>query len=274
MNFIQALSIRSRSTAFLVTEDRRPRWIGLAGRCALLLMGCWCVSSATVHAQQSDPVPLNPASESTRPATKPASLRTMLDAERTSTLAALPARYQLTDQPTAAEPTAADPELRAAERLQSRFAALEKPVREIRVVQADVAGSFPENHAAELLAPMAAHVIESDWHEIPTYDRYAVCFSHQPLHFEERNLERCGDGHGCLTNAVSTFWFLSNTAIWPYRMASEPPCQCVRSAGDCKTCQTYPCPVEPLHTDRTRHEFAKGVLAEAAVIAGFTFLVL
>ncbi|KLU07910.1 putative signal peptide and transmembrane protein [Rhodopirellula islandica] len=273
MNFIQALSIRSRSPAFVVTEDRRHRWSTPGRRWALLLMGCWWVSSATLNAQPSDPVSANPVSESTRPATKPASLRTMLNAERTSTLAALPATYQLTDQ-TAAETTAADPDYRAAERLQTRFAALEKPVRGIRVVQADVAGSFPENHAAELLAPLAVRVIESDWHAIPTYDRYPVCFFHQPLHFEERNLERCGDGHGCLTNAISTFWFLSNTAIWPYRMASEPPCQCVLSAGDCKTCQTYSCPVEPLHTDSTQHEFAKGVLAEAAVIAGFTFLVL
>jgi hypothetical protein len=121
---------------------------------------------------------------------------------------------------------------------------------------------------------MASHVIQSDWHDIPTYDRYPVCFFHQPLHFEERNLERCGDGHGCFTNAVSTFWFLSNAAVWPYRMASEPHCHCVNSSGDCKTCQSFCCPVEPLHTDATRHELAKGVLAEAAVIAGFTFLVL
>ena len=239
MNFIQALMAQSRSTEIIVADVSRPLWAGRVSRIAMLMLGCACFASATANAQQSQSVSLAPATPS-------ASFRSMLK----------------------------DPQQRAAERLQSRFAALEKPVREIRVVQADVAGSFPENHAAELLAPMAAHLIESDWHEIPTYDRYPVCFFHQPLHFEERNLERCGNGHGYLTNAVSTFWFLSNTAVWPYRMASEPHCQCVNSAGDCKTCQRYALPIEPLHTDSTRHELAKGVLAEAAVIAGFTFLVL
>lgn len=267
MNFIQALMAQSRSTEIIVAGVSQPLWAGRVSRIAMLVLGCACFASATANAQQSQSVSLAPATQS-------ASFRSMLKDDRISTHAAQTVSHQLTDQPSASDSAQTDPQQRAAERLQSRFAALEKPVREIRVVQADVAGSFPENHAAELLAPMAAHVIESDWHEIPTYDRYPVCFFHQPLHFEERNLERCGNGHGYLTNAVSTFWFLSNTAVWPYRMASEPHCQCVNSAGDCKTCQRYALPIEPLHTDSTRHELAKGVLAEAAVIAGFTFLVL
>ncbi|MFG0268209.1 MAG: hypothetical protein ACF8AM_24085 [Rhodopirellula sp. JB055] len=260
MNFIQALSDRSRSTSSFASKNCGPGWLGPGGRWALLLMsclvGCWCTSSETQHAQQTD------------------SFRTMLKSEPTRAFSAQPVSHQITDQPATASVNTTILDQRAAERLQSRFAALEKPVREIHVVRADEPGPLPENHAAELLAPMASHVIQSDWHDIPTYDRYPVCFFHQPLHFEERNLERCGKGHGCLTNAVSTFWFLSNAAVWPYRMASEPHCQCVNSVGDCKTCQRYSCPVEPLHTDATRHELAKGVLAEAAVIAGFTFLVL
>ncbi len=267
MNFTQAMMAQSRSTEIIFADVSRPLWIGRVWRIALLVLGCSAFVAATANAQQSQPVSLAPATQS-------ATFRTMLQRDSSHTQAAQTVSHQLTDQASTSDATQTDPQQRAAKRLQSRFAALEKPIREIRVVQADVAGAFPENHAAELLTPMASHVIESDWYEIPTYDRYPVCFFHQPLHFEERNLERCGNGHGCLTNAVSTFWFLTNTAVWPYRMGSEPHCQCVNSAGDCKTCQRYACPIEPLHTDGTRHEFAKGVLAEAAVIAGFTFLVL
>ncbi|MCC9643693.1 hypothetical protein LOC71_15515 [Rhodopirellula sp. JC740] len=187
-----------------------------------------------------------------------------------------PRSYQLSDHGDSVRLTSgiAEDLSGAKSRAQEGLASLRKPVASIRLMPVASEGELPSDSAKELLASEAPQVIDSQWNPIPTHDRYPVCFQHQPLHFEERNLERCGKGCGYFTNAVSAFWMIGNTAVWPYRLAAQPHCRCVRSIGDCRTCQSYDCPVEPLRHGTTTHPIAKGTLAEAAAIAGFTFLLL
>jgi len=58
-------------------------------------------------------------------------------------------------------------------------------------------------------------------------------FYHQPLYFEDANLERCGYSHGCLQPLLSAGHFFGTIPLLPYKMALQPYHQCVESLGDC-----------------------------------------
>ena len=69
--------------------------------------------------------------------------------------------------------------------------------------------------------------------------RDSFAFHHNPLWFEDPNLERCGRGHGHLTSAMSFVQFNANIAILPYRMTAQPSCSCTRTLPDCTVCQKF-----------------------------------
>lgn len=62
---------------------------------------------------------------------------------------------------------------------------------------------------------------------------------HQPLYYEDANLERCGQTSGCMTTAVSAVHFATAITFSPYLMAVEHPASCVRSLPDCPTCHSF-----------------------------------
>lgn len=62
-----------------------------------------------------------------------------------------------------------------------------------------------------------------------------------PLYFEDPNLERCGQGHGCFTELVSAVRFFGRVPVVPYMMGANPPLSCVPSLGDCPTCHVFGC---------------------------------
>lgn len=67
-------------------------------------------------------------------------------------------------------------------------------------------------------------------------NRNISAFKHNPLYFEERNLERCGNGYGCATTAVSAARFAGSTLALPILLLSEYPSDCVPGGPDCPTC--------------------------------------
>lgn len=69
----------------------------------------------------------------------------------------------------------------------------------------------------------------------PRPNRNTQPFYYNPLYFEETNLERCGESHGCLTTAASAVHFAANLTLLPYHMAVECPDSCVESPPDCPT---------------------------------------
>lgn len=68
-------------------------------------------------------------------------------------------------------------------------------------------------------------------------------FHHNPLWFEDPNLERCGRGKGSLTSVASFLQFNANVAFLPYRMTAQPPFSRVRTLPDCTVCQKFGCDV-------------------------------
>ena len=91
----------------------------------------------------------------------------------------------------------------------------------------------------------------------------ATCFCHQPLYFEEINLERygyqCGDRcccctcgrECCLQPAASAAHFFGTVLVLPYCMAVDCPGDCVYTLGhyrpgDCNPWRWYWPPCDPL----------------------------
>lgn len=72
-------------------------------------------------------------------------------------------------------------------------------------------------------------------------NRDSYAFHHNPLWFEDPNLERCGRGKGSLTSVASFLQFNANVAFLPYRMTAQPPFSCVRTLPDCTVCQKFGC---------------------------------
>ncbi|QDT52112.1 hypothetical protein Pan44_01210 [Caulifigura coniformis] len=135
-------------------------------------------------------------------------------------------------------PTSPDESLPADE---VRVRTLNKPLRQIGLVEPeDTAGLRPADLAAELSPGGTPHLISGSYFALAHPSRYLYCFAHNPLYFEEANLERCGIGHGVCQPAVSAASFIGRTALLPYSLLVTPPCSCVTTLGDCPTCHAYP----------------------------------
>lgn len=92
------------------------------------------------------------------------------------------------------------------------------------------------------------------------YQWNATCFCHQPLYFEEINLERygyqCGDrccccSECCLQPAASAAHFFGTVLVLPYCMAVDCPGDCVYTLGhyrpgDCNPWRWHWPPCDPL----------------------------
>lgn len=96
-------------------------------------------------------------------------------------------------------------------------------------------------------------------------DSYAL--HHNPLYFEDPDLERCGVSHGCLTPAVSAVRFAADTVLLPWKMAADPPCSEVRTLGDCRTGAEFPAEARGLPIS------LRGMAAEAGVITALIFII-
>lgn len=166
-----------------------------------------------------------------------------------------------------AQTSASDGNVELTERNQRRVAELRKPLRSVRIVAA-TQETVPTSIADDLLGNSEPITISSSAEMLEKPSRYTVGFCHRPLYFEELNLERCGQTYGYATNAVSGFHFLTNTAMLPYRLATQRADCPVPTHGDCKACSQYSHDIEPFGFE------SRGVLVEAAAAAGFIFLML
>ncbi|MBX3438660.1 MAG: hypothetical protein KF861_14295 [Planctomycetaceae bacterium] len=145
---------------------------------------------------------------------------------------------------------------------------LQKPMMAITTGAALHSNQDPPNLAAEL-----QHGIPPiyEWGQpwvVPRPNRYPYVFRHNPLYFEEPNLERCGRAHGCLQPVYSSAAFAGRAVLLPMMMMYQDPCLLVPSPGDCRTCEQYEC------QDVVPQATPAGVAVEAAVITGLVFLLL
>ena len=171
------------------------------------------------------------------------------------------------DEESAPEQADDEDDRRRNDRIMAGIGALKKPVSQI-AIRATADGAVPENCAERFSQHQSVVSIGGLGIASPDPNRYTINFFHQPLYYEQRNLERCGLGCGCLQNGVSAAWFLWNTAILPYQVGRQH-CDClVASGGDCKTSESYPLDCKLLPVD------CRGLVTQAAALAGFTFLLL
>lgn len=92
-------------------------------------------------------------------------------------------------------------------------------------------------------------------------------FCHNPLYFEDPNLERCGQSKGCLTTACSMVHFTAMTSILPYLTTADPPRSCVAALPDCPTCHSYA-------SDAYFPEWSwKAATVQAAAVTGLVFVI-
>lgn len=166
-----------------------------------------------------------------------------------------------------------------AARLEVRLAALRKPPHQLKLVPdfpVSEDSIEPVNQAAAVLVSVPPREVSAQWQPILKAERVHVPFCHRPTYFQELNLERCGltdcEAMGCLQNAYSSLWFLTNAALLPYRSLTQSPFDCVPAYGDCATCQESPLPIEPLRCHRGPSHCTRGALMQAASMAGFAFL--
>jgi hypothetical protein len=127
---------------------------------------------------------------------------------------------------------------------EQRVLSLNKPISQISLIEpVDVDGLRPADISAELQPSQPPIVLTGSFFVEAHPARYLYCFTHQPLYFEEANLERCGIPH-CCQPVVSAAQFMGRTALLPYCLLDTPPCRCVRTLGDCPTCRSYPCGID------------------------------
>lgn len=94
----------------------------------------------------------------------------------------------------------------------------------------------PEDLAGEARRrqPVERQFVAEPW-RFSHPNRNEFPFRHQPLYFEDPNMERCGISCGCLTELTSAIHFAARIPALPLLVAATPPHTRVRSLPDCPT---------------------------------------
>jgi hypothetical protein len=102
---------------------------------------------------------------------------------------------------------------------------------------------------------------------VSEYNWEATAMFHQPLYFEEVNLERYGYTHGIAQPAISYGQFLVNVIAMPYKVMAEPPREEVYTLGHYRPGSYAP---YRIHYPPAS---VSGGLFEAGVVLGLVFLI-
>lgn len=157
------------------------------------------------------------------------------------------------------EPAPRDP---IAERLSSMM----RPLGAIELKSGSDVTKAPEDKAA---AHRSTEVTEiyADFRPTLLSNRYPINAIHNPLYFEEPNLERCGNACGIATTAVSALHFVANTLTLPYQIAADPPWTTACTTQDCRCCEELP-QMRPFECK------LRAATLQGLATAGFVFLLL
>lgn len=131
-------------------------------------------------------------------------------------------------------------------------------------------GELPPDHAAEKFDELALQVhipgTHRDWCGTSFYWN-ASLLNHQPLYFEDVNLERHGFSYGVWQPFVSGAQFFSRLPALPYLMTAQPPHETQFSLGETRPGNhaNYVATRPPVRFD--------AAAVEAAVVVGLVFLI-
>ena len=95
-------------------------------------------------------------------------------------------------------------------------------------------------------------------------------FHHNPLYFEDPNLERCGQTSGYFTELTSFAHFAGRIPVLPYMMTVEPPCSLVPAKPDCPTCSEFG---PDAYFPKPDEVDLGGASIQAAAVVGLIFLI-
>ena len=129
---------------------------------------------------------------------------------------------------------------------------------------------MPVDVAAGTFAGMSLFVGQDSAGLAPDYFLWAPPLNrHKPLFFAQPNLERYGHYYGCnLTqSAISTAHFFATIPVLPYKMGTQPPCECVYDLGHYRpgNCNPHYWEVWPIS--------ATGLAYQALFVNGWVFFV-
>lgn len=145
-----------------------------------------------------------------------------------------------------------------------------KPIGQLTINISPSTGTLPENHAASVFLEVPGidtgrGVSRSELSY--SYNWQASAFCHQPLYFEDANLERYGYGYGMAQPVVSGVKFFLTVPILPYKSWIEPPHECIYTLGHYRPGSKVPrqCNWLPLRLDAAAFE--------AGVITAYFFMI-
>ena len=144
------------------------------------------------------------------------------------------------------------------------------PLSELKLELTPGEGELPTNVAAQRFRKAGAvrsrEGSSREWLGY-TYNWQASAFCHNPLYFEDVNLERHGHTLGCLQSAVSFAHFFGAVPLLPYHMTAEPPHECIYTLGHHRPGTYVPphCNLPPLDP--------AAITAQAGVTAGLILLI-
>jgi hypothetical protein len=108
-------------------------------------------------------------------------------------------------------------------------------IRPINSISLNIAppgkGEIPPNLAQEKLRGEHPEFLTDRPYEPWNYYWTATAFAHQPLYFEQVNVERYGHNAGCLQPAVSAAHFFITIPMLPYKAGMDPPHKCIYTLG-------------------------------------------
>lgn len=142
------------------------------------------------------------------------------------------------------------------------------PIGSLTINTLPAAGKMPEtfDRIETMEAQLGTHDYRREWLNY-SYFWEAPAFVHQPLYFQEVNLERYGYNWGVLQPFVSGAWFYVKIPLLPYMMTVHPPCECVYTLGYYRpgSCVPY-----QINWPEVRLDAA---MVEATFITGLCFLI-
>ncbi|MEM1068316.1 MAG: hypothetical protein AAGI63_05440 [Planctomycetota bacterium] len=154
--------------------------------------------------------------------------------------------------------------------LEQHLRKLRKPIDEVVVSTSITEKPTPTDRGGPILASDRSLLIQSEGAGPVISNRYPILMTHQPLYFEQPNLERCGNACGYFQNAISAAHFASRTVTLPYHICRNRNHRCVVAGGDCRCCEQ----MSNCQWDECLPLDARALTSEAATLVGFSLLLL
>ncbi len=145
-----------------------------------------------------------------------------------------------------------------------------KTLQQISINITPPPGKLPPDRAAERFKKLTAQAHIPGTHRLWNGTSFywdASLLNHQPLYFEDVNLERHGFSHGCWQPFVSGAKFFSRIPALPYLMTAEPPQETQYTLGESRPGNhaCYVCERPPFSW--------KAIVVQGAATTGLVFLI-